>query len=321
VLEALRRESGWDQPPPPGRARGVALGQRHVGIGATAVVSQLLPDGRIEVLTGAPEQGTGTYTVIQRLTAHALSVPVERVTVRHVDTTAAEPDAGVGGSRAATTYGNAALASGTALKARLEELAAEVMGWPAERVHLEDDTFRDEAGHSASFRDVADKIARGAPVSAEGRFDGTHGEVPDAGFCGYVVEVKLDRDTGQVRLHDVVFVGDVGTIINPVGHQGQIEGGFVYGLGSALLEELRIEDGKVTSANLGDYKLPSIADAPPLRTVLLPAQDGPGPLGGKAAGELTNTIVPAAIANALAALGARVTELPITAERVLAALR
>ena len=93
-----------------------------------------------------------------------------------------------------------------------------------------------------------------------------------------------------------------------------------YGLGSALTEELLIQDGRVTTLTLGEYKLPAVADAPPLRVVLLPAQDGPGELGGKSAGELTNTTVPPAIANAVAAAGARVTELPISAERILAKL-
>jgi carbon-monoxide dehydrogenase large subunit len=123
-----------------------------------------------------------------------------------------------------------------------------------------------------------------------------------------------------VRVCNAVFVADVGTIFNPVAHEGQLQGGFLYGLGSALTEELPIQEGRVTTLTLGDYKLPVVGDAPALRVVLLPPQDGPGELGGKSAGELTNTTVPPAIANAVAAAGARVTELPITAERVLAEL-
>ena len=147
-----------------------------------------------------------------------------------------------------------------------------------------------------------------------------HAEVSSENFCAYAIEVELDRETGAVRVCDAVFVADVGTIFNPVAHQGQLQGGFMYGLGSALTEELLIQDGRVTTLSLGEYKLPAVADTPPLRVVLLPAQDGPGELGGKSAGELTNTTVPPAIANAVAAAGARVTELPITAERVLAKL-
>ena len=81
---------------------------------------------------------------------------------------------------------------------------------------------------------------------------------------------------------------DVGTIINPVAHQGQVDGGFIYGLGQAVTEELVIQDGSVMNANLGEYKLPTQMDLPPFRTVLLPTEVGPGPFGAKSAGENTN---------------------------------
>ena len=156
-----------------------------------------------------------------------------------------------------------------------------------------------------------------------GAYDGTHasGEPGDFEFAGYVVEAEIDRDTGAVRIHDVLLAADVATIINPVAHQGQLDGGLVMGLGAALMEELQVQDGQVTTATLGDYKIPCATDIPPFRTVLIhDPQDGPGPLGGKAAGELTNTSVAPAVANAVAACGARVTHMPVTAERVLDAL-
>jgi CO/xanthine dehydrogenase Mo-binding subunit len=218
-------------------------------------------------------------------------------------------------------YGNATFESATALKTRLEELASEVLGWPAGGVRIDADAFRDASGQSVSFLDVTRRIAQGAPVETSGSYASPqHAEVSSENFCAYAIEVELDRDTGAVRVCDAVFVADVGTIFNPVAHEGQLQGGFLYGLGSALTEELLIQDGRVSTLTLGDYKLPVVADAPPLQVVLLGAQEGPGALGGKSAGELTNTTVPPAIANAVAAAGARVTELPITAERILAQL-
>ena len=99
--------------------------------------------------------------------------------------------------------------------------------------------------------------------------------------------------------------------------RGQLEGGFIFGLGQALMEELRVEDGRVTTTNLGDYKLPTIADAPPLRLVLLTDAPGPGPFGAKSVGELANPGAGAAVANAVAAAsGARVFSLPVTSEKV-----
>jgi xanthine dehydrogenase molybdenum-binding subunit len=291
-------------------------------VGRTAVTCRLLPDGRVEVVTGAPEQGTGTYTLIQRLAAQALSVPLECVRVRHADTSAAEPDAGIGGSRATNVYGNATYAGASAFKAKLQALASEVMGWPSGQVALHDGAFRDAGGHAASFLDVTRRIARGAPVESTGTFDAhSDGNVSTENFCGYAAEVEVDATTGQVSLRHVVFVADVGAIINPVAHAGQVQGGFVYGLGSATMEDLELREGQVTTLTLGDYKLPTSADVPRLDIALLAEQPGPGPLGAKAAGELTNTTVAPAIANAVAAaVGARVTELPITSERVLAAL-
>src|SRR5262249_5387773 len=202
------------------------------------------------------------------------------------------------------------------LKARLEDLAAEAMGWPADDVRLEDDRF--VAGEeSASFEEVAALIVRGEPVEVTGAYDGVHkpGEPGDFEFAGYVVQAEIDRDTGAVRIHDVLLAADVGTIINPVAHQGQLDGGLVMGLGAALMEGLQGQDGQVTTATLGDYKIPCMMDTPAFRTVLIhDPQAGPGPLGGKAAGELTNTSVGPAVANAVAAAGARVPHMPVTAE-------
>jgi CO/xanthine dehydrogenase Mo-binding subunit len=169
---------------------------------------------------------------------------------------------------------------------------------------------------------VAERIAQGPLVEVRGEYDSTHapGQPGDFEFAGYVVEAEVDQHTGAVRIHDVLLVADVGTIINPLAHQGQLEGGLMFGLGAALMEELTIQDGQVTTLTLGDYKVPCTMDTPPFRTVLLRDPTGPGPLGAKAAGELTNTSVAPAVANAVAACGARVMHLPLTAERVLDAL-
>jgi CO/xanthine dehydrogenase Mo-binding subunit len=141
-------------------------------------------------------------------------------------------------------------------------------------------------------------------------------------FCAQVAEVEVDRETGQVRIERVVTAHDVGTIINPVTHQGQINGGFVTGLGLAVSEELISENGRIINGHLGDYKLPTAADVPPFETVLVPSAGGAGPYEAKAIGELANNTPPAAIANAVAdATGVRLFELPITAERVYAALQ
>jgi CO/xanthine dehydrogenase Mo-binding subunit len=322
VLDALERESDWHTSRPAGRGRGVALGVRHIGAGTATVIMRLAPGGRVEVLTGVADQGGGAYTVLRRVAAEVLSVSADRVFVSHCDTSGPAPDPGVGGQRITHVLGRAAQAGATELKLRLEDLAAEAMGWPAGQVQLAKDRFVHADG-SASFEEVAARIERGAPVEVLGEYDGTHkpGEPGEYEFAGYVVEVSVDAETGAVTIEDVLLAADVGTIINPLAHQGQLEGGLMFGVGAALMEELTVQDGQVTTATLGDYKLPCAMDTPPFRTVLLHDPKGPGPLGAKAAGELTNTSVAPAVANAVfAASGARVLHMPLTAERVLAAV-
>ena len=140
-------------------------------------------------------------------------------------------------------------------------------------------------------------------------------------FSAQVAEVEVDRETGQVKVIKVVTAHDVGTVINPLAHQGQIDGGFVTGLGLAVTEELVSESGQILNGHLGEYKLPTIADIPPLETVLVQTSGGEGPYQAKAIGELANNATAAAIANAVAdAVGCQLFALPLTAERVYAAL-
>jgi CO/xanthine dehydrogenase Mo-binding subunit len=140
-------------------------------------------------------------------------------------------------------------------------------------------------------------------------------------FCAQIVEVEVDKETGTVHVRRIVSAHDVGTIINPIGHQGQIEGSVVMGFGQGVMEELMMENGRVTNSNLGDYKLPTIKDIPKLDTVLLESAGGVGPLNTKPIGEFANNCPPAAIANAVAdAVGARLFSLPVTAEKIHAAL-
>lgn len=327
VLEALRRETGWGrEAPPAGRGRGMSLAVRHVGSGKTTVVVRLRRDGQIEALTGLPDQGAGAHTLIQRVAAAALGVAPSRVVVVRGDTASVPFDMGAGGSRVSHMVGEATRRAAVQFKQRLEDLACEVLGWPAGQGRLEGERFvaTDGSGETAAFAQVAERIARGAPLEVQAEYDATaHAahEPGDYDFAAYLAEVAVDRETGEVRVLGVTLVADVGTIINPVAHAGQLRGGFVFGLGQALMEDLRVEDGRVVTLSLGDYKLPTVADAPPLRLVLLPTPVGPGPFGAKMAGELSNTGVAPALANAIAAaVGARVTALPLTAERILAAL-
>jgi CO/xanthine dehydrogenase Mo-binding subunit len=320
VLERLRDAVQWGKTPlPAGRGRGLSIGVRHVGGGTTSLFMRLREDGSIEVLTAMPDQGAGAYTMVQRVAAAVLSVDARRIRVVRGNTAEAPTDPGAGGSRVTHMLGKATENGAGVLKDRLQELAAEVLGWPAEQVELREDQF--VAGdQQASFDDVARRLASGAPVEVRGSYEPhAHGDhdAGDYNFVAYMAEVDVDRETGQTQVRKVTLVADVGTIINPVAHRGQFVGGFAGGIGTALMEDLVIDDGKVLTPSLGEYKLPTSMDMPPLEIIHVPTSVGPGPFGAKMAGEATNSQVAPAIANAIHdAVGVRITETPLSAERI-----
>jgi CO/xanthine dehydrogenase Mo-binding subunit len=316
VVETLRREARCGEPLPPGRGRGIALTARHTPafLGAS-IALRANADGRLDIVTGVTEQGSGQLTMLQRVAAATLEVRPERIRVRRANTAESPSDPGTGGSWVTNVQGRAMHAAATNLKALLEERSG---------MTLRDDAFASADGRRKAFEVVAATLCAEGPLEVVGSSAPVHGaDVPcDFSFSAYAVEVLVDRETGAVDLLDVTLVCDSGAVINPIGHQGQIEGGFAMGLGSALLEEIAIdESGKVVTLSLGDYKLPTIADMPPLRTIVIRAKDAGGPFGAKMAGELSNTGVAPAIANAIAnAVGVRLDRFPLTPERVWAAL-
>jgi CO/xanthine dehydrogenase Mo-binding subunit len=314
ILEALKSEHA--KKPANGRGRGISLVCRHTGGGKMALKLRLEADGMIHTLIGAPEQGGGQHTVVQRVAAVTLGVKPERITVRRGNTNEALQDPGTGGSRVTNTLGRASQAGAELLRAELEKRSG---------MRLRDDRFFGEGGRSETFEAVAARVCADGPIEVIGQHDATHHDAHHEGdftFSAYSIDVDVDRETGALTIADVLVVIDVGEIINPVAHQGQIDGGFIYGLGSSLMEEtVTDESGKVATLSLGEYKLPTIMDIPPFRTVLVTGNPGEGPYGAKMAGELTNTGVAPAIANAVHnAVGVRLTELPITSERIYTAL-
>jgi CO/xanthine dehydrogenase Mo-binding subunit len=293
VIDRLRDEMHWSASLPPGRGRGMAIGARSSPSGGrdATVVMSVLPDGRIEIMTGVPDQGGGAHTMLQRVVAQALDLPLEAIAVRRGTTAEAPLDLGVGGSRITPVVGGAALVGAKGVAQRLE---AEHPG----------STIKERLAHAAA--------TGGWSLVAEY-------EHPAGMFCAYAfgAEVEVDPETGETTVIDSVFVADIGAVINPLALRGQLVGAIVAGLGQALMEDVALDDGVVTTANLGDYKIPTMPDVPPIRLVLITDHDGGGPFGAKSAGELGNVPIGPAIANAIEdAVGARVASLPITAEKV-----
>jgi nicotinate dehydrogenase medium molybdopterin subunit len=147
------------------------------------------------------------------------------------------------------------------------------------------------------------------------------GHSPVTAFAAQVAEVSVDPATGEVTLRKLTTAHDTGAIMNPVGHQGQIDGGVVQGVGYGLIEYLPVQDGRVEVANFGEYKIPNICDIPLLKTVIVESDSGVGPYKVKGIGENPISPVAPAIANAIEdAVGVRIKDLPITAEKIYAAL-
>lgn len=140
-------------------------------------------------------------------------------------------------------------------------------------------------------------------------------------FAAQVAEVEVDPGTGQVKVKKLTTVHDSGTVLNHLSYQGQIDGGVVTGLGFALMEDNSLVDGKMATANLGEFKMATIADVPKLTTVLMQNATGPTPYQGKAIAEIPNVPTAAAIANAIQdAVGVRLYDLPLTSEKIYGAL-
>lgn len=308
-----------------------AGGQFLEGSGA---LLQVLQDGSVSVAIGGTELGQGAFTAVAQLAAEALGCALKAVRVGAVDT-ALVPDSGpTVASRTTVMSGNAVLDAAQKLAVRLREAAAQKLGVEPERVRAQDGWFSVDGGiQRLSFAQVA-KAAyeRKVNLAAEGWFTPPRKEWNEAlgrgeaysvyCFAAQVVEVEVDLRTGAVRVERVTAAHDVGRAVNPAGVVGQIEGGVVQGMGYALMEELKVVDGKCLNPGFTDYLIPSAPDAPAhIESVLVELPWSLGPYGAKGIGEPALIPIAAAIANAVSfACGHRFRRLPLTPERLVLSL-
>ena len=305
------------------RGRGISISDQSPGSGQSSAEVRMDGEGKATLLMSLWDTGTGAHTVLRQIVAETLTIPVEDVGVVIRDTDAVGFESGPGGSRVTYTSGQSTMGAAEDLKEQLTVLAAEYMGASADTITLEAGQFQaNDEGRAMSLKDVAAQAvaAMGDELSAEKTYTSPPSEYTS--YCAQVAEVEVDAETGEVRVTRFITAHDVGTVLNPLFHQGQIEGGVIQGLGYALMEEMETEEGRIANLSLGDYKIPTIKDVPELVTVLLEPGGGPAPFASKGIGESSNTPVAAAIANAVQdAIGAPVLTLPLTAERVLRVIR
>jgi CO/xanthine dehydrogenase Mo-binding subunit len=323
TLKAALDAAAWKSPKRPNVGRGVAMYERGTGAGKVWVNVTAELDGTLTVFTVAGDQGTGLQTVLCQTVAAEMQVPYENVRCRIGNTAdvSYSVDVGFGGSRSTNINSAAAFQASAELRKKLNTQASAVLGCAEDQVVYKYGKFSVKGGKQKALK-LADVVkANGAPVTVS-----VETEVPRKGsstsFIAQVAEVEVDRETGKVTLSKFVTAHDVGTIINPLGHQGQIDGEAIMAIGTGLMEEITNDQGKVTTTNLGEYKIPNIVDIPKLKTVLVKGKNGPGPYEAKGIGEHANVTPPAAIANAVHdACGVRLFDVPVTAEKVYAALK
>ncbi len=309
--------------------RGVAVYSRTTRLGATSIRLRADAEGRVCADVPMPETGTGSHTVLRAVLARELGMDPARFAVRYVGTADLPFDDGVGGSRVTATAGEAALRAARLLSERARALAAQRLGVPEGAVApVPGGRWVDSAsgrgadlGELAAFAAERDEELTVAIELQRPAGGDDHAEEA-LGFCVQIAQVGVDIETGQVFVYEILTAHDIANVLNPRSHRVQIEGGVVMGLGEALTEDLGIREGKVEAAHLGDYKIPSMRDVPPIRVAYLAGGRGVGVNNVKAIGETSNVPVPAALANAVEdAVGVRIRSLPLSAEKIYFALQ
>ena len=320
IVDEAVRASGYRSTQRKHSGRGVGIAQWLPLGGECHALVAVDAQGDVTVSTAMLDQGAGTNTAMRLVAAEELQVPLAKVRVATLDTSEVGPDTGIGASRGTRIFGNATCLAAAHAKDQLIDAASKELGVARDALRLSGDgAVCAASGARVSYGDIA-RMAE-APIQGHGFYKNFESG-PEAALCVQVAEVEVDPETGRVELKQFTTAHSTGTVLNPLMHQAQIDGGVVMGMGYALMEEVMIDGGKVVTSNFGDGKIPSICDIPKLKTVIQEFPVGNGPYGGMSIGEPPVVPTAAAIANAVHdAVGVRIYDLPITAEKVLRALR
>ncbi len=317
------------------RSWGFAAAYKNTGLGGgapdkAAAEVEMYPDGTLEVRTSSAELGQGLVTVLQMIVAEEFNLPVSRVKVLVMDTDLT-PDGGpTTASRQTYVTGNAARYAAQALRQAVAATLAEKYDQPPEQVRFIEGLAQVN-GHRVPLGDAVLEMRK------EGRepralFEywapktqplGTGGDMHFAfGFAAQAVEIEVNTITGEVDVLRVLAANDVGKAINPLGLQGQVEGGIMMGLGNALIEEFITEDGHVFTDRMARYRIPSITHTPDIESFVIEHPTTEGPYGAKGIGEIVSIPTTPAITNAIYnAVGVRITRLPVDQEDIVRRLQ
>jgi CO/xanthine dehydrogenase Mo-binding subunit len=347
-LSKVRAASDWDrrrnERGKPGfrRAIGLACIPHISGVLSSSAIVRILEDGSAALSTGAVDNGQGSDTVLVQIAAESLGLPIERITFSQPDTDSSPYNWGTSASRVTYMVGRAVVGAADDAVKKLIKYASQMMECAEVDLEL-------RPGGFIGLKGVPEKVLPFAAISgfahwaAGGPVIGSHalhydGPVLDPTkaiikhfpfrfgawtFGVHAVAIEIDEATGRITPLEVWAAHDLGRAINPMAVEGQIEGGVVQGLGYALFEEMVWDGGKVANPSFMDYKIPGTMDTPAaIHSILVENPDGSGPFGAKGIGEPPIVGPAPAIANAFFhATGVRLRRLPMTPERVLAALK
>jgi len=320
LMKALQ-ESGYRQAKAKNVGRGCAIADWVSKGGESYAFLKIDEDGLVTLSSAVTDTGPGVFTMMRQIVGEELKVPLDSIEVQMLDSSKVLKDTGVRGSSSTRVHGSSALDAAQKMRDEIFNVAARVMIAKRDELILYDGgVTHGRAERRMSFGDIA--RANGKPLVAEGHYVNMS-DGPEASLVAQVAEVEVDQETGEVHLKKLTTAHNTGTILNPLTHQGQIDGAVIMGVGYGLIENLAYdESGKVLAANLGEYKIPNIRDIPELKTTIIQSDFGSGPYNSMSIGETALIPTAAAIANAIEdAVGVRVTSLPITAEKVLNAIK
>jgi CO/xanthine dehydrogenase Mo-binding subunit len=324
---------------PAGQGMGIAIGWWFSASLPSAATIKLSEDGTITLHTGANENGSGAVQGLIHLVADELQVTIDEVSVVYQDTDVGGWDGGSSGSQTTFSVGTAIQAAAGDLRRQVFDVASSMLEADAADIELRGGRIGVRGAPERSLRlaEVAANaqdatgplIGRGSTAAAPmpplsgascaGRIAFPAFVAPT--FCAQAARIQVDSATGVVSVLEAVSAQDVGRSVNPVGIEGQMEGGIVHGMGDALTERSHFRGGRMENAGFMDYKLVTAADAPEMKLAIVETPSEEGPLGVRGVGEPPVIAIGGAIGNAIrAATGVLVTQMPMTPWRVLEAL-
>ena len=299
---------------------GLAVGGWIPGLQPTGATVRLNPDGSLQVLTGQVDIA-GTNIALAQIAATAYGIDIDKIKITTGDTDTAPMTGLSAGSKTIYTVGTAVLEAARDARKQTLEIAAKEMEAAVDDLEIEDGRV--------VVRGVPDKGVTLASIGKKGNL--YMSKVPPVlgvshpafavqapAFAAELARIEVDPDTGQTTIHDFVVVQDAGKAINPLGVEGQMQGGAVQSIGIALTEAMMYDkDGRLMNPSLLDYRKLTAADLPNIETIIVEVPSPAGPFGARGVGEPPIIPAPAALANAVHdATGVRLTELPLSPERI-----